>query len=577
MSKRVFILANLLIIIITIFPLVSVTHSPELDVYTDIEKKLGPYLIQEQSQSTETHQFDVIVACDWELAGPDYLQKAQSEVSFTVLKNWKGLRMFRANLTTSQISNLANFPFVLRIDNNTLNIGSVCMDAARLHTYVADLRDDYPNLDGNKDSVNDYTEDDIVIAVLDTGIDEQHMDLDDDKVIGWHDVVNDQPDPYDDHDYEGSKGHGTHCSSIAAGSGDADWSYRGVAPYAALVGVKMIDFTGYYDIEDALDALDWVAQHHSQYGIEIVSCSWGGGYFGDYDSQAIAVDNLVRYHDLVVCVGAGNYGKYGEGYITPPGTAKYAITVGSADDPGEGGWQWSSYSSQGPCDDGRIKPDILAPGYKINAALVGTTNEYQEMNGTSMATPFVAGLAALFLDYEYSLRYNDGSHRHPDAKLLMMASAVDMPDDNKPGKDNKFGSGRIDAWAMKYFYDKDISDYFDDAPIVLSYQWEGYYSRPNEPLWRGEVDASTDFYKLRAYAGMYISALAIGDHDLKLRVYLYDKYRNVITMSSWGRVKSVSHLATYKGVYYARVWVYCGDYYDLSGDYYDMYISTVGI
>src|SRR5205085_8503218 len=81
-----------------------------------------------------------------------------------------------------------------------------------------------------------YSTGDVVIAVLDTGIDARHVDLAGGKVIGWDDLVNGRPAPYDDN-Y-----HGTHVASIAAGTGRGDPRYRGVAPGAALVGVKVLDW-----------------------------------------------------------------------------------------------------------------------------------------------------------------------------------------------------------------------------------------------------------------------------------------------------------------------------------------------
>jgi len=86
--------------------------------------------------------------------------------------------------------------------------------------------------DGNQTS---YTKSDIVITILDTGIDPNHMDLDGGKIIAWKDYVNSRTTPYDDN------GHGTHCSSIAAGTGDASALYKGVAPGAALIGVKVLN------------------------------------------------------------------------------------------------------------------------------------------------------------------------------------------------------------------------------------------------------------------------------------------------------------------------------------------------
>jgi serine protease AprX len=92
---------------------------------------------------------------------------------------------------------------------------------------------------------------DIVIAVIDTGIDAAHADLNGGKVIGWRDWVNNRPSAYDDH------GHGTHCAGIAAGTGASNPAYKGVAPGAALVGLKVLNSSGSGSLSNVAAAMDW--------------------------------------------------------------------------------------------------------------------------------------------------------------------------------------------------------------------------------------------------------------------------------------------------------------------------------
>jgi serine protease AprX len=532
---------------------------------TEIKNKIGNGLLEEISNGSK-HVFDVIVGCDKERKST-YIEDIRYSVSNVEIdKEWNMFSMFKAQLTLTQIKEIAQLSYVNRLDNNSPV--EACMSGARGYTSVDYLRTNYPySFDGDDDGNRfSYSKDDIVIAILDTGIDTDHYDLDGGKVIGWKDFIGDEDEPYDD------KGHGTHCASIAAGSGDASWTYRGVAPYAALVGVKMLNSGGGGTKEIAIDALEWVGDNADTYGIEIVSCSWGWDDYGDYDNLAIALDTLIIDNDIIGCVAAGNDGP-SSNTIRTPGTAKYAITVGNAIDPSEGGWElntntypYQEASSHGPCDDQRIKPDILAPGTDIRAAKAGTTNQYIEYTGTSMATPFVAGLAALFLDYDYSLRYDHGSY-HPYFKYLLMASAVDMPDDSNPGVDNAFGAGRVDAWQTKeYFLDYDISSGFSNAPLVLEYS-SGYndYERENEPLWMGDENYRDDYYKIQCYATYMILIYADGDPDLTLRIRLYDQYQNQIKYSAYGNDMYLSHQATYSGVYYIKIQAYLktGDYYDI--------------
>lgn len=538
----------------------------------EIVSKLGRSLISNiNNDQLDDRVIDILVACD-KKSEPDYANEANNHSPDMIITDvWPALGGFRANIPSNAILRLAELPFVTRIDMNSR--GSACLDAARLYTHVDVWTQQDPSIDGDKDgSKTSYSRDDIVIAILDTGIDIEHQDLDGNKVIKWVDICGDwegkkHSTAYDDN------GHGTRCASIAAGSGDANPAFRGVARHAALVGVKMMDFTGHYDISDAIEALEWVAENSYAYGIEIVSCSWGVSnpeHFGEYDIQAMFVDWLVENYGLVVCVAAGNSGQ-DEGTITPPGTAKYAITVGAAIDPRAGEWSLASWSSRGPCDDGRIKPDILASGYEIIAAEAGTTNQYNHDSGTSYATPFVAGLAALWLDKDYSLRV-PVSDPHPRVKKLLMASATDMPGDSHPGFDNDYGTGRVDAWDEVSFYSSDISTSSSDAPLVLSYSWSlNPYSHPNEPLWVRDRNyfPGQDWYKFNCYSGLFITATAYSDPDLVLRIKLFDANMNLLTLSFVGSYVYIGYFAQYSGEYYIQVTVE-----EFSGDYYDITITT---
>ncbi|MFX1369497.1 MAG: S8 family serine peptidase, partial [Promethearchaeota archaeon] len=537
----------------------------DVEMPEEVVSKLGDSLISAiTADQPDDSMIDILVVCNTELEY-DYITACKQQIrDLAITDCWEYLGGFRANATSNEILRLAEMPFVTRIDVNSK--GTLCMDTARFYTDVDWWTQENPTIDGDKDgSKTSYSKDDIVVAILDSGIDTGHYDLDGGKVIGWVDICGDingqtHSMPYDDH------GHGTHCASIAAGSGDGSSSYRGVARYAALVGVKMAKYNGYYETADAIAAFNWIIQYRSTFGIEIVSCSWGSTNYGEYDTVAMYADLLVENYGLVVCVAAGNYGP-GIDTITSPGTAKYVITVGRATDPGEGGWSLYTSSSRGPCDDGRIKPDILAPGTDIKAAKKGTTNQYWEMSGTSMATPFVAGLSALWLDKDYSLRYPPSDyHPHPRVKKLLMASATDMPGDSDPGVDNSFGAGRIDAWDEVWFYSSDVSSLSSNAPTVLTYSWyEHSYSRYNEPLWVNDPSGGKDWYKIYCYSSLFIAITADGDPDLILRICLYDRYLGFIKQSTAGNYRSIGHTAQYSGVYYIRINVeqYSGDYYDI--------------
>ena len=526
----------------------------------EVLSKCNDNLLLELSQD-ESEFYDVIVACD-SLGRIDYAGYSSCYVNdLAITKNWESFGIFQCNLTKDQVSAMAKLPFVRRMDNNSCEV-SACMNYAKSYTDVTTLQYYVPSMDGNTDGSSSYSEDDIVIAILDTGIDTDHYDLDGGKVIGWVDLINQEPDPYDDN------GHGTHCASIAAGTGDAIYVYRGVAPGAALVGVKMLPSSGQGgSVSTAIDALEWVGNNKDTYGIDIASCSWGVDAYGEYDSLAQAADSLVHDDDIVVCVAAGNSGPSND-TIESPGTAKWVITVGNAVDPAEGGWSLAQSSSRGPCDDGRIKPDILAPGTDIMAAKKGTHNQYIELTGTSMACPFVAGLVAIFLDYDDDIADDSDLDFNPDIKQLLMASAVDMPGDNDPGVDNKYGAGRVDALDEYTFLTGDISEWYSDAYLAISYQ-EKTWNWNNEPMWVCDDNYESDWYKVRMYTNWFLYVAAFGDPDLLLKIRIYDKNLNTVATSTTGNDRTLGCWSTYTGTYYIRIW---GQ--DHTGDYYDIQIIT---
>jgi subtilisin family serine protease len=236
------------------------------------------------------------------------------------------------------------------------------------------------------------------IAILDTGIDKTHPDLNDlDDNASTNDpkVILEQDftgcgHVYDDH------GHGTHCASIAAGTGEAgNYTYVGVAPGAWLLNGKVLDKYGNGWKSDVIAGIQWAVEN----GANVISLSLGDPSNNDgSDPLSQAVDWAVG-QGVVCVVAAGNNGNtyYSVGC---PACAKEAITVGATDKTDKIAW----FSSFGPTSDFRVKPEILAPGVNIVAARANGTsmgtviNQYYTMSsGTSMATPHVAGAVALLL------------------------------------------------------------------------------------------------------------------------------------------------------------------------------------
>jgi len=257
----------------------------------------------------------------------------------------------------------------------------------------------------------------IKIAIVDTGIDYTHPDLGNCfgqgcKVIGGWDIVNNDSDPIDDN------GHGTHCAGIAAANG----SLKGVAPDANLLAYKVLNAFGSGYMLWVIEGIERAVED----GADIISLSLGG--LGDPDDPVSkAVDTAVE-SGVVVVVAAGNAGDYQT--IGSPGTSRKAITIGATDKyDGIAG-----FSSRGPVvwgNEAIIKPEVVAPGVYINSTVLNMG--YEAWSGTSMATPHVAGAAALLLEANPNLT----SER---IKSVLMVSSKDLGYDVWTQ-----GAGRIDV------------------------------------------------------------------------------------------------------------------------------------
>lgn len=323
------------------------------------------------------------------------------------------------------------------------------LDTAQQWFGTEKARTDF-SVDGNVDGSANYSKDDIVIAVIDSGIDPNHVDLGPGKIIGWNDLINNQPNSYDE---AGSpcNGHGTHVASIAAGEGDGNTAYKGVAPGAALVGVKVLTQDGAYcsgPTSTIIAGVQWIIDNKNTYGIELANMSIGGSGCSDGTDSLSAIVNTAVDNGIVMMVAAGNEGP-GLCSISSPAAAEKAITVGAMADvtPANNsttvscgalpyrGFYLACFSSRGPTFDFRDKPDVVSPGVFINAAQAGTTNGYTEKRGTSMSAPFVAGTVALMLDANLALTPSQ-------IKSIIESTASDW---DSTGKDWDYGSGRLQA------------------------------------------------------------------------------------------------------------------------------------
>lgn len=316
-------------------------------------------------------------------------------------------------------------------------------------------------LDGDaaNDGLTVYGPGDSVIAVVDSGIDPAHPDFAG-KILAFENFVSSPgagcPSappggaPWDD------LGHGTHVSSIAAGTGKVTAANKGVAPGAALVVLKVFDCANSAPESDLLAAFDWLLSRHTTYGIDVVNMSFGAAMAG-LDGTDVLSDaaNRLAAAGMVPVVAAGNSGP-GTGWVSTPGVAKWALTAGAIKSNALGR-NLAEFSSRGPTADGRIKPDVVTPGVDILAAAPGYPSwRYRTMSGTSMATPALSGLVALALQADPSLApsgvacaacptgVDEASMASPISDLAH-ATAADW---NLPGPDAETGHGALNAYPF---------------------------------------------------------------------------------------------------------------------------------
>lgn len=392
------------------------------------QDKLFDNLEARLQRITEDEKLPVIVRFKDSVPGQVVTLLQKKIGQFQLTHDYTIIPAISGEMTKWQIEILAKLPFVQSVEYDA-EVHAV-MKTANESFGTEKARKDF-GVDGSHDGLPDqYTKEDIVVAVIDTGIDDEHVDLDEGKVIGWKDFVNGKTEPYDDH------GHGTHVAGIVAGEGEGNSSYKGVAPGAALVGIKVLDRRGSGSMSDVTAGIDWAVQHMDEFGIEVLSLSLGTANCSDgTDSTSLAVNEAVEA-GLVVTVAAGNSGP-AECTIGSPGAAEQAVTVGAAADIGEGGFYLAPFSSRGTTADGRIKPDIVAAGVNITAPEANTGSGYVTYSGTSMATPFTAGTVALMLDAEPSLS-------PAEVKSHLYNTAFDW---GPEGKDIDYGYGMLAGYA----------------------------------------------------------------------------------------------------------------------------------
>mgnify|MGYP001602156105 FL=1 len=322
----------------------------------------------------------------------------------------------------------------------------------------------------------------VTVAVADSGLDSgdtnsMHPDIQGRvRALFHYGAPGQLEDAADEHS------HGTHCAGIIAGNGatgEMDENFflygLGVAPGASLIGQRLFDAAGGYAAPPSFETLTRDAKRA---GADIGSNSWGDDTQGRYDISAMEFDALVRDADALT-LGDQPYilefsaGNAGPSYQTvgSPAVAKNVIATGASQNDrfnlpieefsiyADGRDAMADFSSRGPCADGRIKPDLVAPGSWIASLRSVYANDdfawwpisqnYLYQGGTSQAGPQVAGAAAVFVQYWRST-HSSATPSPALVKAALINSAADMDDGFTTAAvpNNDEGWGRVNLPAL---------------------------------------------------------------------------------------------------------------------------------
>jgi serine protease AprX len=394
---------------------------------TVIDQKIDPALASKLSSVSAITPLEVVIV----FSDTSAASRVRSQA--TKFIQMRALPMAGAVLTAGQISNMANWPEIYSI---TLN--------QQLKYF---LHESVPYIKADQVWNAGETGSNTTVAVIDAGIDATHPDLPSGskviqnvKVVPFVGYLENQAVT------DTSSGHGTHVAGTIGGTGAASGGYyRGVAPGVKLVGLGAGEVLF---ILTATQAYDWVLSHYQQYGIRVISNSWGSTGGAVNVRNPIAIASLEAYNKGILSVfAAGNDGGYD--VMNPYSIAPWVLSVAAGTKTG----RLADFSSRGQDGDYFKHPDVTAPGVSIYATRSKTigitaldplpnpvnplwTPYYTVMDGTSMATPHVSGAAALLLSHNPNLS--------PDEVMdLLTANAAPMPG----YQFHEVGYGYLDALA----------------------------------------------------------------------------------------------------------------------------------
>ena len=442
------------------------------------------FVIQERMAFCQASQQDVM----------DFLSNFKGEVS-NIEQYWafNGFRCDASEDVIAQLEKRTDVAYVYRDEKKKMTPDMV--ESKPVNSKDIAWHVDKVNAPAvwNYNGSTGYNGDGVIVAVVDSGVDYNHVDIAGSMWDGGtnfphhgYDICHDDDDPMDDYC------HGTHVAGIIAGQGNAG-TQTGIAPGAKIMAVKVLDETGYGTDSDLISGVHFAMNH----GADIINLSLGDPEMGP---SAIYRDLFVSVQDagMIASVAAGNSGTSLYAYPVPfnvqcpgncpppwlhpdqvnliSGGTSGVICVGATDSNDShcdfscvGPVTWASgaligdyhdypYQNGNASQPGLIRPDISAPGANVTSLNYQTGTGYVAYDGTSMATPCVSGVLALLLDAD------------PELLPAELDSIIELTAANAGNtiKNNITGSGRIDALAA-------VNALYHHGPTNLTASFDGSY------------------------------------------------------------------------------------------------------
>ena len=412
-------------------------------------------LVDELKNFTEKEQKEILSILDAEQRSSKV-----KDISCHWLANY-----INCSTTADVIYQLSQHPDVLVIGYNEEKV-LVSNNYSERAEYVTGMTENITKVNADDVWNMGYTGDGVVVAVIDSGVNYNHVDIANNLWDGGAEFPNHGYNTFDgNNDPMDRFGHGTHCAGTICGDGTSG-TKTGIAPKATLMCVKSVSDEGTGTAHNINSGMEWAVEHNA----DVLSMSLGVT-LPELSEKTMLRRSCVTALELgvVASVAAGNYGANEymmikpvpdnviiPGGCPPPwlhpdqqgntGALSCVVSVGAVDyndnpadfsSQGPVTWQESEFNDY-PYNPGigLIRPDICAPGVSIVSLDYSSNNGHTSMNGTSMATPCVAGIMCLMLEKDPSLT-------PADICRILETTSVKLSNT----KSNKTGTGRVDALA----------------------------------------------------------------------------------------------------------------------------------